>query len=173
MGKAQIQQVFIYMMAILVIGFLLLFGYRAIDRLMGQKCMVEQAEFSTGLVRNIDQTMRFNSVTQARVQAPCDYDTLCVVDARSVIDDMSTVWMVDNPLADYPIIAADVADGIQNNLYLIDGKTVTAIGFDERIRISPDADISDDPLLCVEKRSGVFSFIIKGQGNAVILSADG
>ena len=52
--KGQVQHVFIYILTIIVVGLILLLGYKSIGGLMGQGCDVERATFASDLESKIE-----------------------------------------------------------------------------------------------------------------------
>lgn len=156
--KAQIQQVFIYLMAMIVIGFLVLFGYRMVNKLLDQKCDVEDQSFITKLTQDIDRSTRYGSRTLVKVNKPCDYQELCIVDNGSFGNSLPP----PNDTA-YPLISANTEDNIKYNIYLVkpDGDTLPVL-YDERLKTRKDT--SGSPLLCVPSSNGQFRFWMEGLG---------
>lgn len=169
--KAQLQQVFIYISAILVIGFIILFGYRMIGKVLDQKCSVEQQDFMLSIGGYLDQNIRYGSVDEGVLSAPCDYNILCFVDA-SVLG-TTNLNVPNNGIyanMDTAIIEANAQDNISYNVYLYKSGSMGytyPVSYDERIHISDASGI-----LCMKPIAGSFRFMIEGLGkNGVSLSA--
>ena len=167
--KAQIQQVFIYIMAIIVIGFLVLFSYRMIDRLFIQKCSVEEQSFYTSIKRDLEANSRYGERDLSTLTAPCEYNKLCLVDKQYF--EKGGPELPPPYSAAYPLIAAntkgDSNEGnikVQYNIYLFGPKTPYGVPLFYDETITTVKETSDPPLICVESRNGQFSFWIEGLG---------
>lgn len=174
--KGQIQQVFIYTMAILVIGFLILFGYRMIDKLLNQQCEVADQQFMTRLQNDLDDSTRYLSRTNSVLNAPCDYTKICFVNAPNVTaaDDLSE--LDPDIKEEYPTIWANTNDNISYNVYLVDETSdgvTTPVIFDERIRTINPENGSGEELLCINSTNKQFSFWMEGYGKNGIYLYDG
>ncbi|MFP4523773.1 MAG: hypothetical protein ACLFO2_00460 [Candidatus Woesearchaeota archaeon] len=171
--KGQVKQVFIYIMAILVIGFLILFGYQMIDKLLNQQCEVADQQFMTRLQDDLDDSVRYLSRTNSVLHAPCDFHKLCFVNAPNVTGESDLGSDIET---DYPMIWANTRDGIEYNVYLIDESNdgvTTPVLFDERIRTINPEDGSGEELLCINSTNKQFSFWMEGYGKNGIYLYDG
>lgn len=167
--KAQIQQVFVYLMAMLVIGFLVLFGYRMINKLLDQKCDLEDNTLITRITQDIDKSTRFASRTKIELNKPCDYNELCIVDKDMFVpgNQLPSIYEVTHPL-----IWANTADDIKYNIYLRqpNGDTFPLL-YDERIHT--DIDGTKDNITCVKVQNGQFTFWLEGLGKQGVLASSG
>jgi hypothetical protein len=176
MKKAQIQQVFIYLMALLVIGFIVIIGYRMVNKLLGQSCDIEEQKFNTQLVKSIEGAARYGSVTEAKITRPCDYERLCIVDANvftnannnypAGLDSVQSETGTNNKEL-YPMIWAN-AQGTEKvfyNVYLYDAKKPEGIPvlYDERL-LTIEPGVTGDPVVCFNTVAGSFSLLFKGLG---------
>lgn len=161
--KAQMQQTFIYLAAILIIGFLILFGYRMIDKLFTQRCEVADQQFITQLQEDLDSGERYLSRTHSILTAPCDFTKLCFVNTPNITAENK----IDSIEGKYPTIWANTKDGIEYNVYLLkEGqKGYTApVMFDQRIRTINPEDGTGDEVLCVNSSNRQFSLWMTGYG---------
>lgn len=160
MRKAQIQQVFIYLVAIFVIGFLIIFGYRMINNILDKKCDVDQASLVSGIQQQLDDNSRFGRVSQAKITAGCGYNELCFVDAAYE----GTFIPGDAYATDerYALIRANAAENIPYNIYLLNpNNELLPIGYDERI----DTEQKEGQhIFCVGAEQGSFTFWLEGLG---------
>lgn len=179
--KAQIQQVFIYVMAILVIGFLVVVGGRMIFDTLDDRCSVEEGSFITTLQREINANQQAGTKHTITINAPCEHTLLCFVKADSVNNgDNSLLVIYPDGLtgasdietqhqANMQIIETNVDDNIPYNIYLMEmgalGKLLP-VTFDSRITV-PDADNKN--AVCVSRANGVFTFRLEGLGRNGIL----
>ncbi len=171
--KAQLQQIFIYISAILVIGFIVLFGYRMIGKVLDQKCSVEEQDFMLSIASYVDQNIRYGSVDEAVLTTPCDYNVLCFVDASVIGTATWTAPAINlDGVVNTAIIQANVQDNISYNVYLYQSKGLGytyPVAYDERVHISDQSG-----MLCMKPIAGSFRFMVEGQGkNGVMLSASG
>jgi hypothetical protein len=178
MKRAQIQQVFIYIMALLVIGFLVLIGYRFTNQLFGQKCFIEEQKFSTELESTIERSIRYGSVTEGKITAPCDYERICFVESNvftnvngeynNGLEDIDPITNI-NYKELYPMIWANTkeAEKVYYNVYLYDRTKPTGIPvlYDATIHTINSDDLTEgEEVICFTAKGGTFSFLIKGLG---------
>jgi hypothetical protein len=82
MKKAQIVgQIFIYIMAVIVIGAIVLMGYWAVKNTVSKACQVELIAFKTELERLIIKGTSFGSLNNEVLKVPCNYDRVYFVDS--------------------------------------------------------------------------------------------
>lgn len=157
--KGQLQQVFIYVMAIIVIGFIVLFGFRMINGLFGKQCDAEMATFSSELERYFSSATRNGATKHVYINKPCDFDTLCFVDADYVSDSNS----LDVSGTDYPILEANTKDNFDYNIYLIkrgSPPTEEPFAYESKLQLNTGGD----GYLCIESQQGAFDFWLLGLG---------
>lgn len=148
--KGQIQQVFIYITVVLVIGFLVIFGFRMVHNLLDQQCDVQQQQFISAFKDSIDSGTRWGSKTKSNLIAACDFEQLCLVDSSLVGE---STFLHPNEVIRY-----SVRDGIKFNVFVTDAKgTTIPLLYDERIK-------SDDDSICLDAQSGRFHFWLEGLG---------
>lgn len=73
----QINQTFIYIMAIIVIGAIVLIGYNAIDGIIKDQCKVEQTRFEKIITEKINDNRNQGNAETAEIKVPCDYEEIC------------------------------------------------------------------------------------------------
>lgn len=161
------QQVFIYLMAMIVIGFLVLVGYRAIYNIMDKQCEVKEQLFITTLRDRIDATTRYDAVTEVGLDAPCGYERLCLVDASLFRDGDNSVN--DNPVktvtdfdGNQAIFADIIEDQDTNNIYLVHRKgdvvaKTAPVLWDAKLEVP-------NGIYCLDAQGGKFRFFFKGLG---------
>ena len=77
MSKAQITgQVFIYIMAAIIIGILILLGYQAIQSVVVNSCNAEKLVFMNNIFVHIDTAKNYEKYS---ISVPCGYDQVCFV----------------------------------------------------------------------------------------------
>ena len=171
--KAQIQQVFIYVMAIIVIGFLVVVGGKMIFDVLDNSCSVQETQFITNLNKELSAASQAGTKHTITINAPCDHTLLCVINTTSLgknhlnidIDPQAQLNSVyDDNLA---ILKLNAKDNIPYNVYLMQtgkmGKLLPVI-YDTRVTTGGSVDI-----VCVSKTNGAFSFRAEGLGRNGIL----
>ena len=104
MKKGQTQQVFIYMMVILVVGALLLIGFRSINSVLDRGCEVEYATFVDRLRGDLSANSRFGNRAVLEYNLPCNYEEICFATGTG---------------APYAEINSEVSAGTGNNIFLV------------------------------------------------------
>ena len=79
--KGQTQQVFIYIMVILIVGAILLFGYKSIHNILEKSKQVDLATFQTGLWDVLEKNNGYGDRYSKPVDAPGGYDALCFINS--------------------------------------------------------------------------------------------
>jgi len=169
MRKGQIQQVFIYIMAMLVIGAIVVIGYKFILSIMEQGCDIEDNQFVQSLADGINQGDRYERVANPSLLGPCDYTILCLVDAESIggsFDSGSYSSTLDERM---DVITSSVEGGIPYNVFLIREGTQ---GTTRPVLVDDRITIEGSDMLCINKTSGRFDFWVKGLGREGILVYD-
>ena len=86
MKKAQIQQVFIYLMAIIVIGAILFIGLRSIIGIGEKACEAQEVTFKQDLERAITKYSGLGSLGHESIRVPCEYEELCFINTSMDCD---------------------------------------------------------------------------------------
>jgi hypothetical protein len=159
-NKGQIAgQIFIYIMAAVVIGAIVLIGYKAIVTIPEKVCQAERATFKSDIEGLIEKYTSDGSVNPKTMRAPCDYDTICFVDATTVGDATALSQ------CDYPIIR----DSKENNIFVISNKRVIPVGFSDLVSLS-DTIKTQEGCLCIKQRNKNFYITFSGRGATTEIS---
>jgi len=75
--KGQIQQVFIYIMMIIAVGFIFLIGYKAIGGIMDKSCDASKTDFKSQLGSYLSTYKDYGSIDNKRMTTPCSYSMVC------------------------------------------------------------------------------------------------
>jgi hypothetical protein len=155
MRKAQIQQAFVYIIAVVVIGFIVMMGFKYITMFTGKKCDVELYDFETKINQYITKHAALGEYFEESIKAPCQYKSVCFVDARAIKDTANPKKFSDNT---YPVIKQGVDRGVQQNIFLISDK-VEPVGYNAGLALA-----DKEFLFCVKRTSGSFRLAFRGQG---------
>lgn len=133
--NAQAQQVFTYIFAIVVIGAIVLFGYKAFNNMRDKAENVAYLTFQTDLTNAVDSmSYSYGSVSKKILTVPSGYEEVCFVDLDCFAEKKCTF---DDDFK-YPIIKNYVESGAKENVFLKDksfyGGNITVVedkdGFD-------------------------------------------
>ncbi len=111
MRKAQISgQIFIYIMAIVIAGLVLLFGVRFVGQQLENQDKILYTRFVNGVSNAVDGT-RFRSIDQVEYKVPSDYSAVCLVDYEV---NYNTFVSADTDsggiiTSDYPLILDEIS----------------------------------------------------------------
>jgi hypothetical protein len=116
MDKAQISQIFVYIMTALVIGAVLVFGVNAIFKLTRQVEEVKCVQFKQDLAKLLDTHSEYKTRATKDLSVDCDFREICFVTDPEIYSEHSFTL---NPSGDVdydPIImdAVDYSNGYNN-----------------------------------------------------------
>jgi hypothetical protein len=156
--KANIQQVFIYILAALVIGFIMLIGIKSFINIDKGKCQAESITFRRELATALDRNDVWGREEKVAITKPCDYDAICFVDARTIKQASApggpgeyAALEMGNRLTSGALhytldgdqkstIQMSVNAGIEKNIFIIKKKLVEPIDYDEKIVLDDTCD---------------------------------
>ena len=155
--KAQIYgQIFIYILTIVLISFILVFGYNAVHDLKDRAKTVSCLKFEDDLKNSIASMLSdFGSVKIKNFKICEGYSRICFVETFENFDESELVD-VD------PLIKDSILSKTENNAFLVD---TTAKEYFNVGSISAEPNV-----LCINARYGQISLKMKGLGNHVLLS---
>ena len=181
-NKAQMDQVFVWVVVALVIGGVAFVGVKAIGGLLGDKCSVDAIRFQDAMRETISLNNDYGSINMEQISAPCDYDIICLVDAR-YIEDKNLDYDENGEIKNYllekselyldqadvdAIIVNSVQEHVQQNIFLV-GKKILPAGYVSQIHLSKDSSIP--PLLCIRARAGKFELELEGLGRNTLVKS--
>lgn len=161
--KGQIAgQIFIYIMAIIIIGTIIIIGAKAIIGVGEKTCNAEKLNFKTDIESKIEEKNSFGSVTTKAFRAPCDYDSVCFVD-RSYIGDNEFRCERSK------IIEDSVIAGVRDNIFVMSNKNTISIGYSDLVGLNPGPS-GEKKCLCIDKLNGNFNIRFSGRGATTEIS---
>lgn len=158
--KGQMQQVFIYLMTMIIVGLIILIGYKAIGGLINKGCDVEVNTFQKTLESYIVKHSSYGSMHKETLNVPCSYRQICFVDT----DDIINSNYKDN--SDNLIIESSVKSGIEQNIFLVSDKVTVPFGFMEKIIVG-----TEDIAYCINNTNGKFYMRFEGLGRRTNISS--
>ena len=113
--KSQIQsKIFIYMLAIMIGGMVLLFGYRVINEMNEKSDKVAFIRFTNKLNEDVESiSYEPGSVKTEKYMLPANFGRICFVDLDNIQD--------TSYLNGYPIVKDSVESKAQKNVFLLKG----------------------------------------------------
>ncbi|HEY9703722.1 MAG TPA: hypothetical protein V6C58_14840 [Allocoleopsis sp.] len=166
--KGQIAgQIFIYIMAVIVIGAIAIIGYSAIDKVLNKSCDAEKAVFKTNLEELIEKYTSFGSVNKKTIRAPCEYDTICFVDSSITSFDTPKI-LKDNFICANRLISDSVKSGSETNIFVKSNDKTIPIGYSQLVSLT-DAD--KNKCLCIPAKNGNFYVTFTGKGTSAEIVA--
>lgn len=170
-SKAQINQIFVWIIVALVIGATALIGVRSIGGLLEDKCSIDKIRFKDVSGSAISLNNDFGSVNQEIISMPCDYTMACFVDARFIENKESL--KEDDALEKlkpfFSIISSSVEDGVEENVFLFNQKEVIPAGYVPQIRLAKGNELPEKGFICFESRGGRITMILEGLGRNTLL----
>ena len=169
MRKAQIiGQVFIYALAAVVFGMILLFGYRAVDNFLQRSHEVSLIDLKNDMQSGINSIGSSKDVEKRVFYLPSKYTKLCFL--GNVTDDnykQTTCLCLGKPgcvggnESDYsPALCKIWRDGTRQNVYLI------PLG---DIDITVKKIEMEHDYLCVTPQKGMVELRLKGKGDSTLI----
>lgn len=159
MRKAQTQQVFIYLMVIIVVGAVLLIGYRSVDNILDRSCEVDISSFRGSLSSDLDQNTRTGRVASQEYRVPCSYSTLCFVGEGASESSLSNSNIPNS-------IIPDIEAETGNNIFLLEGDIVRESFSMQELIVE-----NDDSVLCLEAQNNRFFTRFEGSAGSIIVSS--
>lgn len=153
--KSQIMgQIFIFILAALIIGVIILIGYSAISSTINKSCEVEQLTFKTKIESLIERSSSFGSLSKQSVIAPCEYEKVCFIDATRIGTDLVN--------CSNTIIKKSASTSDMKNIFVSTSKKTVPLGYSGLLRV-------DDPAgcTCISRRNKNFYLVLEGVGSDV------
>jgi len=171
MKKAQINMVFTFIAALLLIGAIVLIATKMLGGTISDKCVADRVVFADKFQESIRTNNDYGGVNRETFLAPCSYKTICLVDARAIdLDNGAIPGGFRINAKGFPgetLIRDSVLSQVETNIFLVDldGMVIDA-GF------SPQLELYDpENVTCITARQGKFTFVFKGQGRTTLVNA--
>ena len=155
--KAQISQIFIYVTTIIIVAFILLYGYRAIFVFKEKSEQVSFIQFKNDIENTIETlSLDFGSVKVKEFILPENTNVVCFVKNYPSIPLLADT--------NYPIIEDSINSGVKKNVFLISDDVEESFYVD---KISTAQD-----LLCVRSQANKIKLRMEGVGDHTFISED-
>ena len=187
--KGQMKQIFIYIMTIVIIGFILLVALQSWDKINRGACDADKVQFKRALLADLAENQYAGRESVKEYGAPCDFQMLCLADARAVENGEEPLQFA-NLGADVPyelgdedqkkLIANSVAEGIRTNIWIVKNGVVEPVEYYDKLHLSLEACTGDciasgggedipKYVFCTRKKGGEFTFTLLGQGRSIMV----
>ena len=166
--KSQLySQIFIYILAIVLISFILVYGYNAIHNFIERGEQIECLKFKNDLSNAIENILGDYGSVQIKEFSLCKgYSKICFVESFGSFDKNNPKFRYLNddntPSTDDTLIIDSISSGSGRNVFLIDNTAKDSYNIG---RISVDDDV-----LCIKAVNNNINLRLEGKGNHVLLS---
>ena len=158
MSKAQITgQVFIYIMAAIIIGILILMGYQAIQAVVVNSCNAEKLVFMNRIFQYIERSSSYGSVAKYNLAAPCGYEQICFIDSSKIGQGSNN--------CNISILHNSALDGDQKNIFVRNSKTIVPAGYSSKI------SLGTKDCICIMQNNNQFNLLLEGLGSKTQVSS--
>ncbi|MBN1175308.1 hypothetical protein JXA48_01555 [Candidatus Woesearchaeota archaeon] len=170
--KGQINQVFIFLIAILVIGLIVVVASKSMGGLIKDKCNVDLITFKDSISSEIAANNDYGSRNEIKLSSPCQYTMLCVVNTDVLTGDAVQADIIGGEIqqsGSFPgafIIGNSIQGQVKTNIFLTtqDGKETIEAGYVEQLKINSDQTDATSNVLCVNATAGYFRLRTEGLG---------
>lgn len=155
MIKGQLySQIFIYILTIILISFILVYGYNAVQNFKKRAEQVSCLKFKNDLVNAIDGiSPDFGSIKRKELQLCAGYSRVCFVESFNSPNMPSNID---------PIIKDSILSGTGRNVFLVENIAKESF-FAGKISVDPD-------VLCINAVNSKINLRLEGKGNHAIIS---
>jgi len=158
--KSQVQQIFIYIVAIILFSLILVYGYNAVRGFRAKTDQVALLQLKNDISSSITKVSTdFGTIIKKELDVPFKYKEICFVDlTKSGSAPVTDICKVDGN----PIVCNSWTDKSPYNMFLVSQKDIETYNIGE-IRI-------DDGFFCTDLINGKATLRLEGKGDYVLLS---
>lgn len=155
MKKSQLSNIFVYLLTIIVVSFILIYGYTQIAKIREQGKKAAYIKFETELGSIVETSISYGNVRLEEVEVPAGYREVCFVSSYpSILSSLSGT--------NHPIIENSVESKAKKNIFLVEKITKESF-FIDKIKVSGD-------LICIPNTAGRLRIKLEGKGDHVEIS---
>lgn len=153
--KSQLySQIFIYVLTIILISFILVYGYNAVQNFKKRAEQVSCLKFKNDLQNSVESVISdFGTVKRKDLQLCASYSQVCFVETY---ENLKLPTNID------PIIKDSILSNAGKNVFLIENIAKESF-YAGNISVEPD-------ILCINAVNGKISLKLEGKGNHVALA---
>ena len=157
-----IGQIFIYVLAVILIGFILIYGYNAITTFREKSEQVFFVKLKNDLSNMVEIISPDYGSVKIRNFEVSGYNKVCFV--KNFPDFPPTLSGTG-----YPIMEDSVNDKVERNVFLIKDGTIEALLIGD-ITVDKDNDGIEDDIICIRVVSNRIEIKFEGKGDHALLS---
>lgn len=153
--KAQLYgQIFIYVLTVILISFILVYGYNAVHNFKSRAEQVSCLKFKNDLINAIDSiSTDFGSVKKKELQLCLGYSKLCFIES---FESPNLPGNID------PIIKDSILSNTGRNVFMAENMAKESF-YAGKISVEPD-------ILCIKAVNSKINIRLEGKGNHVAIS---
>ena len=161
MARAQVQnQIFIYVISLVVISLIMLYGYNALNKMRDQSEKVSYIQLKTDLENEIKKMgYEYGSVEKKVFDVPSDIKKVCF--AEDLAGGVTQAMVGDAMIWD------SISSGVEKNVFLKKGNTAEESFYIGNIEVEAQ---NSDPFLCFDAASSRIIVRLEGLGKKVKVS---
>ena len=160
MKRAQISQVFVFIISAIVIVAVLGFGVNSIFKLSHDVSKVQCLKFKEDLKAKLTENKAYGSVDDTTIKVDCDYREICFISAPVSGNSQSD-------FSEYPIIKDSADSRVKQNVFFRNSITEDFY-YIEDLRVGNDGE----GIICQDVTNGRLNLHFKGKGSYVELIED-
>jgi hypothetical protein len=160
-NDAQISQAFVYIAAILIIGAIIVIGFKGLGAIFKTNCEGQSLTFERDLLAFLDEYSDYGTVHEQTIQLPCKAEKICFVD----YDELMKGSVGSDEIMSDPVISSNVIDKTAN--IFVKGE------FTEKITLSNKVAIGNSKVLCVNASYGRARLVFSGTGKSALITLAG
>jgi len=158
--KGQIQHAFLFILFILVIGFMAIIGYGAIKDIFSGSCDLDRVTFSDKISNMFERYDDYGSLHKEQIKLPCGATKICFVDSSVY----GGGWTAGAPvMADRDLEKIISTAEFEKFNIFIQGELPEPIGYSNKIRVD------SAEFVCITSQSGVINLVFKGEGQKTLV----
>lgn len=173
---------FIYILSIIVMALVLLYGYRAISSSIKTQEQISLISAESAIDKKIQEVgSQYDRVEQAEISVPQRFQALCFVDLSA--DNQQTRNICMPASEDYnPIICDMWTENAKKNVFFVESKSKVTSYYLEGISIDSDNDGAEDTSECINpdcfyicvnvEANGKATFWLRGTGKTAAISTE-
>ena len=162
-------QIFIYILTILLISFILIYGYNAISNFKGRTEQIVSLKLQEDIKNSVRSiTPDFGSAVKKEIDIG-GASEICFVEGYKTFNRNFAVSNSDGTLvAADPIIADSIQSQSDKNVFLI-GKSASNSFYIGKISVDPSASVTFN-VLCMKSSNGKVTLKLEGMGDHALIS---
>lgn len=175
MRKAQIAgQIFIYVLAVVVVGLIIAYGYSAIKGFSQKGEQVEYITLKTSIENSVKGIVSdYGSIKRPDISVPGKYTMVCFVDRSRASDASSTAMCTSMSGSEKyfePVACSGWQTGRDDVFLIPDGSESFSVGATLEISNTGNQYYAGQPFICFDVINGKIKLQLESKGDRVVVS---